>query len=446
MVVRTSSRSHARLLATANPTRLKRLYAFAVGALAAFVAAFVLVHPPIKGYVAMAIIEYNPSSAKEGALTDLRRLATGLDVHPQDEGQRVFQLALTARDRREAVHSLEATIQNVASDAAVRSQAERAEALSLLADRLTTAQDAEQAARRAWEAAHQRQALQARAPSAETSPSRPLATRLKKPAALPVNPEWVELTQAVNQLRKERNELLVERLPAHPAVKDVEFRIATLEQRLAAIPGVAPTGPADATASSPGEQASPPANPAPRDARVKAEVALAIEAAECKRAWEAAKAELAAASAAHADTQRLQRQRGAAVRIIEEPAVHAVVGGRMPAGVMALLALVSIGVGFGLARGVANRDPNVLTTVDDVTRVLQLPVVAALPVGDHATRPLRNVKSRLATIGVRAAEATLFVVAALVLLAVASDSLVIHAAAKDPLQALALACERFRPF
>lgn len=50
------------------------------------------------------------------------------------------------------------------------------------------------------------------------------------------NPEWTDIHRQLASLRQRRTELLKQRTAAHPIVRDTDFRIAEVEQRLASIP------------------------------------------------------------------------------------------------------------------------------------------------------------------------------------------------------------------
>jgi hypothetical protein len=50
------------------------------------------------------------------------------------------------------------------------------------------------------------------------------------------NPEWTDIHRQLTSLRQRRAELIEQRTAAHPIVRDTDFRIAEVEQRLASIP------------------------------------------------------------------------------------------------------------------------------------------------------------------------------------------------------------------
>lgn len=90
---------------------------------------------------------------------------------------------------------------------------------------------------------------QARAePSATPVPGPPSAD---EPAATPTmmdNPEWVELDRRREELARRRSDLLVDRTPAHPQVRDIDLQIVRLKQHLAGIPRKIPNTDSDSPA------------------------------------------------------------------------------------------------------------------------------------------------------------------------------------------------------
>src|SRR5690554_4346582 len=120
MVVRTSLLlSAARLASKAD--RPRPWYVFAVASLAAFFVGYAVMHPPVQGYVASAIIEYKPSLAKEGADEEFARLAEqGVTARPHTQLPGVYRLSSVNADRESAVPTLMLAIQDLASRAAQR--------------------------------------------------------------------------------------------------------------------------------------------------------------------------------------------------------------------------------------------------------------------------------------------------------------------------------------
>src|SRR5690606_28378565 len=182
-------------------------------------------------------------------------------------------------------------IQDLASRAAQRENETHVEQRRRLAARVTQAEHVEQRTRRQLEEAEERLAQATRSPSLESSiPS--YAPGAGGPAASSNrNPEWVELTQLLEQLQAERARLLIDRLPAHPAVVDVEMRIAAIEQRLAGMPRTLATAPSAASTSAM-------FNRTPTVPATEGDVAmLTAEVAQRKEAWRKAVEDLSAARA-----------------------------------------------------------------------------------------------------------------------------------------------------
>ena len=59
------------------------------------------------------------------------------------------------------------------------------------------------------------------------------------------NPQWLELQRRLAELRRRREQLLVDRTPLHPAVAEIDVRIADAEEQLAAVPRQIPNPQAD---------------------------------------------------------------------------------------------------------------------------------------------------------------------------------------------------------
>ena len=69
--------------------------------------------------------------------------------------------------------------------------------------------------------------------------AKPEAVEQRQEPVLPPmidNPQWLESQRKLAQLQRRREQLLVDRTPLHPAVKEIDGRIADAEEQLAAIP------------------------------------------------------------------------------------------------------------------------------------------------------------------------------------------------------------------
>ena len=85
--------------------------------------------------------------------------------------------------------------------------------------------------------------------AAEAAAKARSANRPAKPqlSAMIDNPQWLALDRQLGELQQRRDEMLVSRTPAHPAVQDLDTRITGLKDQLAATTRQIPRGHADET-------------------------------------------------------------------------------------------------------------------------------------------------------------------------------------------------------
>jgi hypothetical protein len=261
------------------------------------------------------------------------------------------------------------------------------------------------------------------------------------------NPRWIELSQLLERLRTQRLTLVIDRTEAHPAVIDMGLSIAEVERQLAATEKYLPTAPPDNGAN----PTPPPPIAAQAPAKTSGPRAMSIEMPDplegerLRRAWEHVQRELALAEDAWRQAQstaaRPQRPRA---RIVREGELVAVVGGRPARADLAILAVASVLVGVLVVRLARTPTvPDVFTSVEAVSHVLQVPVVAALSTGDGPRIPsIWPWRIGLGRTLVRAAEVVVIGAVLLFLASAAFDPLVAQVAMDNPLQALSLATER----
>ena len=133
------------------------------------------------------------------------------------------------------------------------------------------------------------------------------------------------------------------------------------------------------------------------------------------------------------------------VQVMEAPYIADVIGGA-PRG-LALLGLVLFAAVAGI---IATRlvpkpgKPGVFVSTEEIARTLGIPVIAAIATGDGPVIAAGS-PGRLLRIGVRTCELTLSCFGLAMLAALVTDSLARGLMFRSPLQAFALACERFLP-
>ncbi|MBW3599897.1 MAG: hypothetical protein KY475_21820 [Planctomycetes bacterium] len=468
---------HASQTRTAAPTP-SRKYVFAIVSLAVFCLVLGTSRPKVKGYVASTIIEFDAAGAEkapdEGTglpLTKLHsRLASDslldktaqgvaaagpgsehfetlrryvndeLQVRPGERSNQ-FVISLTGADRLLPVAMLNELTSHLSAVAEAPPDLRRDDEIEELAD----ARDAAggevkriQDAIRSWE--RRRDEHRANKPAPEIFAPRTTPA----PAAPRENPEWRELAAALEQLRGRRLTLLVDRMPAHPEVQDVQLRIEEVERQLAEIPRFIPMAEPRIKAAAPADLQRQ------REALADYErvaAALAAEGERLQSELESAEAELAAATTAF-EGAAAARQAVAAptVRVIEEARIIGAAGGAPSGlGLLGMVVFAAIAGVFAVRRIPAGGGLGVFTSPDEIARTLGLPVIATISTGDGPAIPAAPRPGRLFPIGLRLCQAVLVAFVVMTAAGALTDSLIARLLLRSPLQAFALTCERFLP-
>lgn len=218
-------------------------------------------------------------------------------------------------------------------------------------------------------------------------PAEPPAPRQAVPPPPPatvVNPRWLELDARRAELVRTREELLIDRTPVHPEVRELELRIAELEAEQGTIPqeiAAAPT-PSDAPANRPGPESAASTSPqqgtalpSPADAnRREAELAdLRARVEETRQRYEE-----------QADAERRAReayQRVPAVEVIlaERSELVATASQRPRLLLLALSAALATALGTGMMLlGTTGDTP--LATPEQVARAVPVPILGTVPI------------------------------------------------------------------
>jgi hypothetical protein len=223
--------------------------------------------------------------------------------------------------------------------------------------------------------AHLRQVQQA--------PPAALEEATVKPTAEVENPAWEKLQAQIAALEAKRDSLLAKLTPAHPQVQDVDSALEELRSREASVPRY--LEPLD-------EEPSPTLAARPEEdheALLVAARAMAVEQGQLREALDAYEAARATRLEAQAAVEVLQRSTAAAATAAPRfsLAQSAQVVERFPsvapplqiALLLALSALVLLVVTFALRPRMVRR---MLASADDVARLLLVPVVAHVKLGN----------------------------------------------------------------
>lgn len=460
---------------------------FVVVAVAAFFVCVAAVRPEVKGYVASSIIEYHPRGAKGGSAhaglpQSEERLVAALReelLNPQHLVPAAASISATGVETEQA-RQLE---RYVREGLTVRRQEDGAEAAYVVslagADRLLPVAMIDELTHRLL-AAHrsqtdprqeERQQRQAARDSAEAAAlraadelraweqrwrefqtaraNRPAPVR-PAPAASPAPPvanrEWAELSRFRDQLREKRLTLLVERTPAHPEVRDIELRLEELERQLAATPQFveSPQPRVNQSSAVPRSaiEASPESVQQAEDER--RENALAAEGRNLRRSLEEAEEELATTAAALAKlAETPPTETYPRFQIVEDAKIVGVVGGQ-PRGLgLAAFAVGAALFGMVVVTATGPRRPAVFTSTEQIAETLNVPVIAGVATGDGPALPREDAGWRAARLASRGAHLVIAVFGGALLLGAATDPLTARLLFRSPLQAFALACERF---
>ncbi len=221
------------------------------------------------------------------------------------------------------------------------------------------------------------------------------------PAPKPVeNPERVEVERLLEDLLKQRAQLLMARTPAHPEVRFMDGQIVELEERLASIPvwtteQPAPPPPSEGPALQAPVIESLPGSP---DAREPDEPDQPVENhAETVRAYDAHKEALDRARQEYdrlSEIKRRARERElGAVRVeldLADAARPCRTPDRSPRSLLgALAAALAVALGVGMMSAGFDTDLP-LATPREVKRTLRVPVVGRIPARESSPRTARR--------------------------------------------------------
>jgi hypothetical protein len=214
--------------------------------------------------------------------------------------------------------------------------------------------------------------------------SMPVSERPTHVTAMLENPDWIEQNREVEQLKRQRRDLLADRTPLHPEVQVVESQIARAERELATIPrqvagAAAPAGQID-------NPPPPAANPPPTQVVSLPPVVETLHARQRQLQAAGEEVERLAAQERQASEAALRLpQIGTRLAIGPEN----VAGPNRPAAqwpLGALLAALAAAAGVGMISHGASIDLP-LRSAADVKASLPIPVVALVEAAgsDHPT-------------------------------------------------------------
>jgi hypothetical protein len=406
--------------------------------------------PPIRGYIASLIIEYPVPSAKAGGRASLADYApSGLEVRKLEGAESQYAVTFVSPDRQEALASLDDLAGQLIANVGTTPAGPDPKAVERASARVAAAKEAADRAADEWAKWKDRRAAAeaaARNTAKERQPAEQFGPTPVAPAPPAANPRWAELTQFLERLRAQRMTLLIDRTEAHPAVIDVGLRIAEVERQLAVTEQYLPGASSDTTSIPQGAPApvvqTPMGDGGPRAPPV--EMPDPLEGERLRRAWELAQRELAAAEVAYREaqvTEPVSPQPRA--RIIRAGELAGVTGGEWELQELGLLLIASAVAGLVVARlASAPQAPGVFTSVEEISRILQTPVVAALSTGDGPRIPtVWAWRIGLGRTLVRSAEVVVVAVVIVALAVAAYDPLVARVAMTHPLQAISLLVE-----
>lgn len=301
---------------------------------------------------------------------------------PQSEGESRIPFAYTADNPRHAEATANTLADRYAADRRAQWRAETD------APRLKARQAAEKARREYDRIAAERAALMRQLhDDAEAAANAKVEPALE--AALPsaiVNPRWSEMQQKLTQLQQNRSQLLADRTPQHPAVQEIDVRIADAEEQLAAIPKFVPdpvAKNASATGASPsvvGRTAAPAASSAAAENQQKLnDLNAAIRRARRART-DAELAEQQATQRQQAEPQ-LTMQPAQAVQdpLVVDYGWRRLVGSALAAGVLMAFGVGMVSFGAGVEPAVA--------TAAEVEAMLGSPIIGTVPAHDSMADP-----------------------------------------------------------
>jgi len=291
------------------------------------------------------------------------------------EGPARVAAALVNRLGEDFAASLRESWQHRVEQALAAAEAEKAEA----AQAVQRADAAIEAFRREMQQKTDRGQTARRSKTAEAHPLQPATPTTVE------NPDWAAVYDEIEQLKLERAELLVSRTDRHPAVLDVDDRIASLKRQLDAIPRSivieAPVSPApEHSAAGPDAIAAEEhESPKPSPENLAALARLERTAAEARHRHQRA-------SDAEASIELCSRQLPS-IRLAAAEAARSAPSQR-GAGIGWLLASLAAGLATAVGVGLTSTGLAIGQTLDSAERietVSSVPVLAVIPRADAST-------------------------------------------------------------
>lgn len=191
------------------------------------------------------------------------------------------------------------------------------------------------------------------------------------PPIMVENPRWVELNQRLHQLEERRSNLLLDRMPLHPSVQDLETRMTATRQEIASVP--------------PKIAQEPPPLPPPHVALLPAAAPDLAEIRQVQQAADRAKQTLAAAQ---------QTERAALAARSLEPRIELRAADPIPPPppgrsawtvlLLAVAASLTSLVGLAMISRGAALEPSI-NSVATLQTLLPVPIVGVVPTA-HAVR------------------------------------------------------------
>jgi hypothetical protein len=317
---------------------------------------------------------------------------------PESGGENRIPFACSADNPRHAEATANALADRHVADRRAQWQAETK------GPRLTARQAAEKARRDYDRIASQRAAIMRQLhDEVEAAANAKVEPALE--AALPpviVNPRWSEIQQKLTQLQRSRSQLLADRTPLHPAVQEIDVRIADAEEQLAAVPKLVPDAAARnaLTAGASPSAVDRAAGPAASSVAAEDEQKLNGLNAALRRARRVCNdAELT-------EQQAAQRQQAGPqltvqpAQAVQDPLVvdygwRRLLGSALAAGVLMAFGIGMVSFGAGVEPAVA--------TAAEVEAVLGSPIIGTMPAHDPAadpTEPQHQTRLRRAAIAI----------------------------------------------
>jgi hypothetical protein len=170
-----------------------------------------------------------------------------------DAGQRRIPFVTTGDDPRQTAEEANALAEHYVANRGGQWRAQMEGPRLKAHEALETARQEYQAstARLTAFETQEREAAEAAAKAKPVSQaSQPASSSSPPPSPPPPmidNPRWLELRGRLAELQQRREKLLIDRTPMHPAVREIDVRIAEGEEKMAAVPRQIPAPTADGT-------------------------------------------------------------------------------------------------------------------------------------------------------------------------------------------------------